>query len=267
MPTFSQRLGFNPQDADITIRHEAPDWLRDLVVTLAYEEKLLNPSDLREFLCRLLLTTPDRGNWSEFPNIDNEVRRLIEDAEWYYVYDLIEWIYKRQAEHYRFDAGQIAAQFESSINDCFRRKGVGWQIIEGLIQVRGPAVFEQFVHEAISLTLQSGRNVARKELQESLRDLSRRPEPEITGAIQHAMAALECVARDVTKEPNLTLGAWLKQNSSVFPQPLGAGIHQLWGYASQYGRHVDEDKPASFEEAELVVGLSGVLSVYLLRKA
>ena len=71
----------------------------------------------------------------------------------------------------------------------------------------------------------------------------------------------------MTKEPSLTLGEWVKKNSSVFPQPLGVAVEKLWGYTSQFGRHVVEGKPADFNEAELVVGLSGALSIYLLRKA
>ena len=41
---------------------------------------------------------------------------------------------------------------------------------------------------------------------------------------------------------------------------------KLWGYASEYGRHVKEGAIAQFEEAELLVGLSGALGVYLMRK-
>ncbi|MBI4625906.1 MAG: hypothetical protein HY736_22135 [Verrucomicrobia bacterium] len=80
------------------------------------------------------------------------------------------------------------------------------------------------------------------------------------------MAALECVARDVTGDPNLTLGEWLKKNPNALPAPLSGAVEKLWGYTSEYGRHVREGRSPSFDEAELVVGLSGVLAVYLLRK-
>jgi len=36
---------------------------------------------------------------------------------------------------------------------------------------------------------------AKTEIREALNDLSRRPTPDITGAIQHSLACLECVAR------------------------------------------------------------------------
>jgi hypothetical protein len=270
MSSFSQRHGYEPPEVEITVRHDAPDWLRELVVDIAYEAKF-KPSDLRSFLCRLMLETADRNNWSEFPNIDVEVRNLLSVAPWFYVYDLMEWLYSQRrssgTEAWDVQSDSAANEFASTLNRALRQKGVGWQLIDGKIQVRGPEVFEEFVHRAIELTEKSGRDVARQEFKESLRDLSRRPEPEITGAIQHAMAALECVAKDVTGDPKRTLGEWIKQNPAAFPQPLGTAVEKLWGYASQYGRHVQEGKPADFDEAEMVVGLAGALSVYLLRKA
>lgn len=56
----------------------------------------------------------------------------------------------------------------------------------------------------VELTRQ-GRSTGSGELHEALQDLSRRPRPEVSGVIQHAMAALECVARDVVVRKD-TLG-------------------------------------------------------------
>ncbi len=265
MSKFSERHGYEVPDAEITVRHAAPGWLRSIVVELAYQAGL-QPSQLRAEVCALLLEAPNQDNWSEKPNIDNEVRGLIEEAPWFFVYDLIEIIFSKVAERYGLGTASPADQFSDSVNRAFRKKGVGWQLVDGEIQVRGPEVFEEFVHQAINLTEETGRAVARAELVEALRDLSRRPEPEITGAIQHSMAALECVAKDVTGHPSATLGEWVKKNPDHFPQPLGTAVEKLWGYTSQYGRHVLEGKPADFDETELVVGLSGALCVYLLRK-
>ena len=82
MSTFSQRHGFEQPDAPISIHGEALDWLRSAVIRLAYDAGL-SPSSLREMLCELLLESPDSSNWSEFPNVDNEVRGIIAGAEWF----------------------------------------------------------------------------------------------------------------------------------------------------------------------------------------
>ena len=47
-------------------------------------------------------------------------------------------------------------------------------------------------------------------IHEALQDLSRRPQPDLTGALQHALAALECLARDVTGENKPTLGQLMR---------------------------------------------------------
>ncbi|HWL53642.1 MAG TPA: hypothetical protein VNQ90_14485 [Chthoniobacteraceae bacterium] len=268
MSTFSERQGLIPSDAEITLRHDAPDWLRSHIIALAYDAGL-SPSSLRDYLCKILLEEPDQSNWSEFPNIDGEVRHLLSNAEWFYVYDLIERIYSKVggSPNWEAAADTEAGKFSKEINRAFRQKGVGWQLVCGKIQMRGAEAFEESLRTAIKLTEQSNRSVARRELSEALRDLSRRPEPEVTGAIQHAMAALECIAKDVTSDPSVTLGAWIKKNPNGFPAPLNIAVEKLWGYASEYGRHVKEGYPASFEEAEMTVGVAGALSTYLLRKA
>jgi hypothetical protein len=54
MPTFSQRHGLDlPDAAEITVRHDAPDWLREVVVHIA-SECGWNPGTLRSILCTLL---------------------------------------------------------------------------------------------------------------------------------------------------------------------------------------------------------------------
>ena len=57
-------------------------------------------------------------------------------------------------------------------------------------------------------------------------DLSRRPNPDITGAIQHAMAALECIARTVCGDGSSTLGALLKRNPDLIPKPLNEAVEK-----------------------------------------
>jgi hypothetical protein len=237
MSTFSQRRGFAPSDAPITIRDEAPGWMRDYVVTIA-QEVHIGVSDLREMLCALLLESPDSNNWSA-RNIESEVRILLGHAEWYHVYDFIEIIAQRLQRQRMND---FLAQFSEQLNEAFRLKGVGWQLLDGQIEIRGEKSFEMSVRTAIAATGETGRSVASRELHEALQDLSKRPTPDITGAIQHGMAALECVARDVTGRPNATMGAIIKNHSGLLPKPLDQGVEKICGYASDQARHVREGK-------------------------
>lgn len=256
MDSFSRRNGLTRPDAEITIRNDAPQEIRDAVVQIAYQCGF-QPSDLRMLLCSLLFRAPDKENWSERPNIDGEVRDLIECCEWFEVYDLIEKI----STIHRYGNND----FSEEINRFFRIAGVGWQLVNGQVEIRGNEVFETVVRHGQKELYQQGRVTAATELHEAINDLSRRPTAETTGAIQHAMAALECVARDVVGSKD-TLGQLIQRNPGLFPPPVDQIAEKAWGYTSNFGRHLTEGNPPQFEEAELVVGLSGVLCRYLSRR-
>jgi len=250
------------------VRHDAPEWLRKLIIRAAYEADL-RPSDLRDLLCDILMETPDSNNWSEFPNVDNEVHALLQQAEWFQVYDLVEMaasVLQKRSGCCHLTSDAPLSLFAQKLNEIFRRKGVGWQLIEGQLQIRGPESFEETVREATALLESTGREVARHEMHQALADLSRRPAPDVTGAVQHAMAALECVARDVTGDPKSTLGDLLKKHPGLLPPPLDNALSKIWGFASDKGRHLRENDAPAIEEAELMVGLAGSLSTYMVKK-
>lgn len=264
MPTFSERHGFAPDEAEITVRNDAPYELRGVVVDVAYEAGL-DPHSVRSLICKLLRVREDPSNWSAFPNVDGEARGHLDSCKWYEVYDVIEAVYREllhsQSSGYK---NRNPSQFEREINAYFRRRGVGWQLSDGCLQVRGPDTFEEAVSDAHTALEQDNRPTASKELHEALRDLSVRPTPDITGAIQHSMAALECVARDITGEPKATLGAILSRHPNLVPSPLDQALEKLWGFASEQGRHLREGRTPGFAEAQLVVHISATVARYLV---
>ncbi len=116
------------------------------------------------------------------------------------------------------------------------------------------------------MTAVSERHTAQNELHSALRDISRRPDPDLTGAVQHALAALECVARDVCGDPKATLGGILERHPGLLPGPLDAAVEKIWGYASEMGRHVREGREPQRAEVELLVELAAAVSTYLVKK-
>jgi hypothetical protein len=63
----------------------------------------------------VLLTAPDRNNWSDYPNVWEEALGLLESCEWYKVYDIAEAIW-RALEH---DPDR-QQEFEHELNRFFR---------------------------------------------------------------------------------------------------------------------------------------------------
>jgi hypothetical protein len=264
---FSSRHGFTPGAAEIQVREDAPDEFRAAILQIALESGL-SPSPLRDSICRVLRTLPSRSNWSEYPNIWEEVQGLIEFCEWYQVYDIAEELYqvlaRRDDRGDRLDGNASRADyFEQELNRYMVERGIGWQMVSGVFEFRGPEAFELVVRGASSELASALKLTAANEIHEALSDLSRRPTPDLTGAIQHALAALECVARDVTGDPKATLGTIIKYNPSLFPKPLDSAAEKLWGYASETGRHLREGQNPEPEVVTLVVTLSAALATYL----
>ncbi|MCD9096694.1 hypothetical protein LTT95_07030 [Luteimonas sp. A1P009] len=250
------------------MREEAPDALRSAIATSARHAGL-GFNEVRQIVCQALAVAPDtRGNWSE-PNVMAEVEQLLEDCHWFEVYEVIEAIaeslFNRPPPTIYRQKPPLEV-FTNDINRIFLKNGIGWQLFLISVEMRGSEVFESAVREGRDALWKAGKRTSGNELHEALRDLSRRPEPELTGAIQHGIAALECLAKDLTGGDKETLGKLVQHNPSLFPSPLGEAVAKVYGFASNNGRHLKEGGAPSFEEAELVVGLSGVLCRYLERK-
>jgi hypothetical protein len=257
---FSRRHGFR-QRPEINVREGAPEGLRAGVLTILLEFGL-SYTDIRAIVCRVLRVFPDPANWTEIPNVRDEVVGLIERCEWYRVYDIAEACYQSLARTDRHDT------FAEQLNRLFEELGIGWQMMDGQIVTRGDADFERAVGHAVDQIDAAGLRTPKTEIEEARADLSRRPEPDITGTIQHCMAALECVARVVSNEERDTLGRIIQRHADELglPRALANATENLWGYASEMARHVREGREPSREEAELLLSMCASLISYLLQR-
>jgi hypothetical protein len=255
---FSERHGLRGAQREITIREDAPEGLRTAIPLIA-QDAGMRPNEMRRLACQILLVRPEPSNWSEYPNVWDEVNELFANADWFKVYDIAEAFYN--ALQARWDGHE---KFQGRLNRYFEENGIGWQMTDGLIIYRGSESFRETTREAALLLKETGRTSAANEIHEALRDISRRPEPDVTGAIQHVIAALECVARDVTGQPSHTLGRLIPKLG--LPAPLDTAVEKLWGYASDRARHIREGQKVDSEDAELVVTVACAVSSFLAKK-
>ncbi len=260
MEPFSRRHGFGGAAAEITIRDDAPQDVREAILMIAEGDLRVSPGAIRSPLCAVLRQVPDPSNWTNYPNVWEECQRLMMGAPWYKVYDFVEALYERLAHSQEPDR---APRWESLINEYFLERGVGWRLHDGHLESRGPEAFEVAVDSARTALDAAGLATARREIHEALQDLSRRPEPDVTGAVQHAMAGLECAAREITGDHRATLGDILKRHPTLVPKPLDESLSKMWGYASEMARHIREGRTPSRPEAELVVGVAAATCTYL----
>lgn len=185
-------------------------------------------------------------------------------APWYRVYDFVEYLYDQLI--IRSWDEELTERWSKFVNELFLEKGVGWRLQEGQLERLGGNGFQEAVDGARAALCGDEHRTAHAEISEALKDLSRRPDPDLTGAVQHAMAALECTAREVTRDPRPTLGDIVKRHERLFPCPLDEVVTKLWGYTSEFGRHLREGRTAERPEVELVVAVAAALCSYLASK-
>lgn len=259
---FSRRYGYRTPP-NITIREDAPENLRHFVLDAALQAGH-SSSSIREEACSVLHVRPNPNNWSD-SNVWGEAQDLVYGCEWFKFYDIVEALYRhipnRTAESFE---GRVA-QFRDALNEFFIDEGIGWQMQDGQIVVRGTDAFESNVRTATDALGAAGRTTARDELREAVGDLSRRPDPDLTGAVHHSMAALECVVRDVCGDENATLGEIIKRYPGVIPKPLDAAVEKAWGYASEMARHIREGQKPEHKDVEFIVSFAATVATYLSR--
>ncbi len=266
---FSKRSGFAPDPPPVSIREDAPAFLRDALGGLLHQAGV-SPKTARTVLCECLRVVADSSNWSD-PNVSAEVDSLLFGCPWYRVYDFIEAIYpsipERTIASSRSSGNTIINTrevFTAKINSILIDLGVAWQLVDGRIVARGEEIFERSIVAAADALDGAGRATAASELRKALADLSRRPDADVTGAIQHAMAAFECFARDKAGAKG-TLGDVMKQHAGTLgiPKPLDAAIEKMWGFSSERARHLQEGGAPSVADAELVVAFVAAMVNYL----
>jgi AbiJ N-terminal domain 4 len=138
------------------------------LVTIAIDLGL-SPSSIRDLVCASLRKRPDRNNWSEYPNINQEVQNQVEDAPLFKVYDFAETIYKK-LEIQDFDRGQ---QFQKRFNELLVECGVSLQMKDGMVVIRGTEDFGNTIETTLGILDHAGKKVAANEMREAITDICR----------------------------------------------------------------------------------------------
>jgi len=257
---FSVRQGIEPEPSPSL--DEAPQPLRFFLLKYLQTKYVAYPAQAAELLEQFLRRP---GLKNEFynphdPTVWERVYSYIEEFKWWEVYDFAEVIFRSIASSNRYEA----EGFQTELNKIFAEYNIPYRMFGGEIVYRGSESFESTVAIAKSVLAARGRKTAKDEIHKSLEDLSRHP-PDLTGAVHHAMAALECVAKEVCGEESGTLGQVIKKHPDKFPAPVGDAVSKLYGFASAKGRHITEGGEPDPKEVELIVGIAATVATYLSR--
>jgi hypothetical protein len=259
--SFSRRYGFE-KPSTIKIREDAPEAIRAAVIVIA-DRLGVGFKEIREVVCAALRTMPkERENWGP-SNVMSEVRELVGHCPWYKVYDLCEEFYRALGGGSPYGPSPKAAEFETGINHEFEVQGIGWKIQGGSVKWRGADECEASLQRAEEALRSADLESPASRFREARRCLSQRPDPDVKGAISHAIAALEGLARTILGGSR-TFGEMVKLLQ--LPSPLNRAAGPLWGYASEWARHENRDRVPTTWEAELVYSICAAFINFLSEK-
>lgn len=253
--SFTDRMGIERPEPRIVVRNDAPESFRLFLLQIMRRYEGLKK--IRSCICFITNEAEDRNNWAENDFMKSEVISILEECPWYRIYDIIEYFYNQVHDK---------LGFERDINEYFIEKGIGWKLVDGIIETRGEAAFEYEIKESIGILGEAGLKTSQNEIREALKDLSKKPIPDVTGSVQHSVAALECLCREITGEKKSTLGRLISDHPNIVPRPLNKVVGEVFGFSSEQGRHLREGRTPNYEEAELVVHLCASVCTYLSRK-
>jgi len=101
----------------------APEALRVTVANKSCD--FLSPSTVRQIVCRVLRKQPDPQNWSEYPNVFDEVQRLLMECAEKKVYKAIDAICEFLETH----QPDNAVKFVQEINECFEEEDIDFTLV------------------------------------------------------------------------------------------------------------------------------------------
>jgi hypothetical protein len=263
---FSDRFGLPAQRL---VWDAAPVGFRHAVVNIPLGEHLLSRDEVLGAV-RLGLGTPtpapSTDSWQPSSQM-REAYELIESCEWWKVFQVAETIHARVGRNSLPGAGPILAkQYEAAINQFCLMHDIGWRMALGQFERRGAILEDKLLRDAEEQLRATGRQTSANELQKAISDLSKMPSPDITGAVQHTGAAIECLARELCGDPTLTLGEIIKKHDRLFPGAYRKLAEGIWGIASNQGRHLTEGGEPNIDQAMLLVGVVAPLCSFLLRQ-
>ena len=196
---------------------------------------------------------------------------LADDIEWYIILDLVEFVVKYIFKNSTSSNIYYLKNFVNDLNSEFARLNFAYRIVDQeIVEITS----EEEIKTVETALSESGVTVSHH-LNEALKLLSKRPEPDSRNSIKESISAVEAFCREKTGEN--TLGRALdklESNGIVIHKMLKDAIEKLYAYTNQKDtgiRHAlmeDDGKYVpSLDEAIFMLVTSSSFINYLGKKA
>jgi hypothetical protein len=266
--SFSKRYGFASRSNQI--REDAPEsvrvGLREVLERIGFER----PSSQRRIICQALRVRPDPGNWSDYPNVDQEVDDLIHGLVWFKFYDMCEKLNSLEEVRQKGVMDDYSGTlFAHELNKLFSEENVIYRMDEaGEIHPEGSEQFE----EAIHLTLENlSGPIFQPPLELFGKALAFRNAlpPDNANAVKEAVNSLEAVLQIIAEKPGVALPQILTNSGLSYDSHVERVMKELYGLgcAIQGGRHAGVGGliPSAIE-ADCAIHISSACISYAISK-
>jgi len=273
---FSHRRGLRPatkalqlESIDAELQNSLWSCFHELVLKTfrpAHQgSSTLRGSNLDAYFTRLWLSyfkIPTDTRPAYIEEASKRVRGHFFQAEWYTVYDFIEFTLEN------IDTASTTERLRESWNSMLERENAGYRIIgRQVVEITN----EHELAEVEGATDSSVEGV-RRHMQTALGLFADRKNPDYRNSIKESISAVESLCRALTGDSGATLGSALNalQPRLHIHGALKAALSSLYGYTSDEGgiRHamLEEPKLSATEAKFMLVACSAFIN-YLISKA
>lgn len=196
------------------------------------------------YLKEPLDTLPD-----EWEHIVKRLRGYFFDAEWYGVYDFLEFT----ASQFPHENDRERYKFRETCNKVLEQEKAAYRFVEDQIAPITEESELQAIEEATA-----EESLVRTHLQRALAMLSDRSKPDYRNSVKESISAVESLASEITGNSNGTLGQLLKEmeRHMVLHSAMKGAFDKLYGYSSDEDgiRHaLTEKDTVDFEDAKFML--------------
>lgn len=198
-----------------------------------------------------------------FPGFTKDVREWFFKAEWYEIFDFLEFVCGQYEEDYD---GGLADFF----NQALGKEVSAYRLVSSrVIEITSSAEIEE-IESAIDTT--DSLKSVNQHLATALNFLADRKAPDYRNSIKESISAVESYCKIVTSDSSATLGKALNEIEKSFNLhgALKSAFSALYGYTSDTGgiRHslLEGDTPITFSEAKFMLVSCSAFINYLKAK-
>lgn len=209
----------------------------------------------KDMLSNVFLEKTTGGSYNWHYLYDDGIYKIIMNAPYNEVFDLLWYICKWLIDKYKTDYGKPPIIIYDIFNNLFEQEFVGYRFINGVISPITDEIERKEIEDAFTMQYKG----ARSHLEKSLGFLSDREKPDYKNSIKESISAVESICKIIVGKGNATLGDALKilESKNGLKGQLKSGFEKLYNYTNDKGgiRHAEGlfESNVSFEEAKFML--------------